>query len=152
MRLKVLQRRSHCREYASPESCRGGLPSLTVNGEPVWTDPSDGFVAVTRQFAPGDRIVWSFEMAHGSRDLVGIHNIAGYHAFFAGPLMLGRMGRDEVHVGKGVRVIPEGERRYRLGDTGIVLAPINDLYEHDGLLDSAESMKLFTRQVLFSDR
>jgi uncharacterized protein len=92
---------------------------LTVNGQAQTLKAEAGFVTLTRAFASGDAVEFTFPITERNEGLVNSTHTGGHHAIWRGPLILGRA--------------PAGE-----------LAPLNDVI---GM--SAEAAQADRRQILF---
>ncbi len=135
---------------------------LTVNGRPVRTTLSDGFLTASLNLKMGDVIVLEQDLRVGPRDPIHSSNMPGYYAFQAGPLLLGHKPAvdpaapaptlrspdpAEVHIFHTATLTATSTPgTYAVSGTDIKLSPINDLNDI-----SATPRDPCPRQVLFRE-
>jgi hypothetical protein len=73
---------------------------LTLNGKPLATTPSAGFLTARLTPKSGDILLFEFDLRVAPRDTINPKSIAGYYAFQAGPLILGYQAPEIVDVSK----------------------------------------------------
>ena len=69
---------------------------LRFNGKDVPLRTNNGFVEVDSPLRAGDWMALDFDLVTGARDTFNPYSIRGYHAFHAGPLVLGYYGPTEI--------------------------------------------------------
>lgn len=135
-----------------PVRVRFAAPSWTSahrlehRGKTVKTAVREGFVEARLPLAAGDALKLEFDLRVGAQKTHNPNSIRGYHAFLAGPLMLGADTATEIHLPRDARLTAEGPGRFRVAGRDVRLSRINDVNE----LQLAGEDKC-RRQVLFCE-
>jgi hypothetical protein len=148
---------------------------LTLNGRALPHTTSAGFLTARLTPKTGDVLVLDFELRIAARNTINPKSVAGYHAFEAGPLILGyeaatavpattptgappptlpaRAGRPtpppdptEIHIPRDAKLVMTAPGTYKVSGTDIVLSRINDLND-----SNASPRDPCTRQILFRE-
>lgn len=117
---------------------------LTVNGTARAFGLSDGFLVVHLPLRAGDSIEVECELLQCAKDTMGENNLAGYHTFRHGPLLLGCSPEGEIRLGRDAELARLHKARYEIEGRDLVLSPINDVARL-----SEESAGSLRRQVIF---
>jgi len=103
-------------------------PQLTLNGRPLESRIENGFVVARLTPRAGDLLTFDGRLKNWVRPTRNPHSIRGYHAFFAGPLMLGHSGETEIFLPDTSELTAQAPGRFGVVGAGNVsLARINDL-------------------------
>jgi len=102
---------------------------LKLNGRRLEFRRERGFLVA--QFTPraGDVLALQSELKNEVRPTFNPHSIQGYHAFHAGPLMLGHQGEAEIFLPETAELSLEAPGRFQVKRGDVTLARINDLNE-----------------------
>jgi uncharacterized protein len=131
-----------------PSWAAPGQVSLALNGTRVPVQAGGEFVHLKHVWHAGDRIV--LDLGYGVRcePAVNQHSIAGQHAFWHGPLLLGIAHQAEmpINLARDPFLQPLGGGRFKVDGTDYLLAPTDNLYT----LPPGAAL-CDRRQVLFAD-
>jgi len=114
------------------------------NGQSIAYRMEGGFAVVSRPLAEGDALELSFSLALRSANTINRNNIAGYHSFRYGPLILGHTGTSEIKIDKNAELVPAGKGKFKVKNTDLLLSPINDLIDLEAVEKDSSC-----RQILF---
>jgi len=120
-------------------------PHLTLHGKPVKFTAGRDFIVCTRKLHTGDSIEYSFRIKSGEEPLDNPNSLKGYHKFYYGPLLLGKVGKEEIQLPRGLQFKPEG-KVFKAINNSVMLTPVHHLLNKEVNKESG-----YMIQVLFKD-
>ncbi|MHB1355963.1 MAG: glycoside hydrolase family 127 protein, partial [Anaerolineae bacterium] len=131
-----------------PSWVQPDLTHLFLNGTRLEVGVTGAFMPITRLWQVGDRITLELTCGVRREPTINQHTLAGQHAYWCGPLLLGisRQDQQPLVLAPDVTFQPLGAGRFQVSGTEYILAPTDDLNKltmSDALRDR--------RQVLFAD-
>jgi hypothetical protein len=102
-------------------------PKLMLNGRRLDAKLEHGFLVAALTPRQGDQLTLASTLKNWVRPTLNPHSARGYHAFLAGPLMLGSSGKEEIFLDPSVELDARAPGRFQVKGQATILARINDL-------------------------